>query len=65
MDEVFVLLNGQAVMYNGAGESELTSLSSQVMQPGTLYNVKKDAWHSVVLSRDATKLLVENRDTAA
>ena len=64
-DEVFVLLNGQAVLYVGAGESELTSLSSQVMQPGTLYNVKKDAWHSVVLGRDATILLVENRDTAS
>lgn len=62
-DEVFVLLEGQAVLYLGEGEAEVEALHSQVMEPGKLYNVRKNAWHACVLSRDATILLVENQDT--
>jgi ureidoglycolate hydrolase len=62
-DEVFVLLHGQAVLFLGEGEKEIEKLHPQVMQPGILYNVKQNAWHACVLSRDATILLVENRDT--
>jgi hypothetical protein len=28
-----------------------------------LYNVKRDVWHTVLLSRDASILIVENRNT--
>jgi len=62
-DEVFVLLQGQAVLFLGEGENKIEKLHPQVMQPGKLYNVKKNAWHACVLSQDATILLVENRDT--
>jgi hypothetical protein len=70
-DEVFVLMEGQAVLFlgdsksDGAGSDEtVTALYPQVMQPRKFYNVKRGAFHTVVLSRDATILLVENRDTA-
>jgi hypothetical protein len=33
------------------------------MAPGKLYNVRQNAWHSALLSRDALILIVENRDT--
>ena len=61
-DEVFVLLEGKAVLFlvGGDGSGEL---SVEMMQPGLLYNVKQAAWHNAVLSRDATILLVENKDT--
>lgn len=62
-DEVFVLLSGQGVLFLGSGEGEVNELISLVMQPCRLYNVKKGTWHTIVLSRDATILLVENRDT--
>jgi ureidoglycolate hydrolase len=62
-DEVFVLLNGQAVLFVGEGERSLQDLAAHPMQPCQLYNVKQNTWHTVVLSRDATILLVENRDT--
>jgi ureidoglycolate hydrolase len=62
-DEVFVLLDGQAVLFLGGGEERVENLAPVVMEPGRLYNVKCNAWHTIVLSHDATILLVENRDT--
>jgi len=62
-DEVFVLLEGKAVLFLGEGDRELQKLHFQEMEPGKLFNVKKNAWHACVLSKDATILLVENRDT--
>jgi hypothetical protein len=63
-DEVFVLLQGQAVLFMGQGEDTVDEMIPYVMKPGVFYNVKCGAWHTVALSRDATILLVENRDTA-
>jgi mannose-6-phosphate isomerase-like protein (cupin superfamily) len=63
-DEVFVLLQGQAVLFMGQGEDTVDEMFPYVMKPGVFYNVKCGAWHTVALSRDATILLVENRDTA-
>lgn len=55
-DEVFVLLEGSAVLY--VEDEELP------MEKCTLYNVKKGAWHHIVVSPDATVLVVENSSTA-
>jgi hypothetical protein len=63
-DEVFVLLQGQAVLFMGEGEETVENINPVVMRNGVFYNVKRGAWHTVALSRDATILLVENRDTA-
>ena len=62
-DEVFVLLEGKAVLFIGEGEQDITALHSIAMEPGKLYNVRKNTWHCCVLSRDGTIMLVENRDT--
>ena len=62
-DEVFVLLHGKGILFLGDGELELEGLYAQVMDPGKIYNVKQNVWHSVVLSRDGSVLIVENRDT--
>jgi hypothetical protein len=35
----------------------------QVMEPLKLYNVKQKVWHTILFSRDASVLIVENRDT--
>jgi len=63
-DEVFVLLAGQAVLFMGEGDDGISKLYHFQMEPGKLYNVRQHGWHTCVLSRDATILLVENRDTA-
>ena len=62
-DEVFVLLAGKAVLFLGEGDQDIKALHSIVTEPGKLYNVRKNAWHCCILSRDGTILLVENCDT--
>ncbi|MEI7848861.1 MAG: hypothetical protein WCK35_23875 [Chloroflexota bacterium] len=62
-DEVFVLLEGRAILFIGEGDPELKQITPLRMEPGKLYNIKKHTWHSVVLTPDASILLVENCDT--
>ncbi|MEZ0396290.1 MAG: cupin domain-containing protein [Anaerolineales bacterium] len=62
-DEVFVLLKGEAVLFVGEGEPQVERLEPIVMQAGKIYNVRKNVWHTIVLSRDASVLIVENCDT--
>ena len=64
-DEVFVLLKGRGVLIMGGNGAQVNGIFSQVMEDGKLYNVKRHAWHTILLSRDASVLLVENRDTGA
>jgi ureidoglycolate hydrolase len=62
-DEVFILLQGQATLILGENGPMVTGLQRQVMESGKLYNVRQNAWHSVIMSRDAAILIVENLDT--
>jgi ureidoglycolate hydrolase len=62
-DEVFVLLRGKGILFLGEGESKLDDIFPQVMEPGKIYNIKHNVWHSVVLSRDGSVLIVENNNT--
>lgn len=63
-DEVFVLWRGRATLLMGGNGAQVDAVTPQVMEPGKLYNVKRAAWHSILMSRDASILLVENVDTA-
>lgn len=62
-DEVFVLLAGRCILFMGEGGETVTAIHAQDMEPLRLYNVKQGAWHTHTLSRDATVLVIENRDT--
>jgi len=62
-DEVFVLLQGRGMLIMGGNGTQVEGICHQIMETGKLYNVKINAWHTILLSRDATVLLVENRDT--
>ena len=63
-DEVFVMLKGQGLLFIGEGETKIGKVHPQVMEFGKMYNVKRGVWHTVVLSRDGSVLIVENRDTS-
>ena len=62
-DEVFVLLEGGCILFIGEGDEGITRIHAQEMEPLKLYNVKKSCWHTHTLSKDATVLIVENRNT--
>jgi ureidoglycolate hydrolase len=62
-DEVFVLLHGQAVLILGGRGERLEGAYPQCMEIGKIYNVKRSVWHTILLSSDASVLIVENNDT--
>ncbi len=62
-DEIFVLLQGECMLYVAEGTDTVGAIYSQSMEKNKLYNVKKSTWHSHTLSRDTMVLIVENRDT--
>ena len=62
-DEVFVLTKGKGVLIMGGNAAQITGIYPQAMEIGKIYNIKRSAWHTVLLSRDASVLIVENRDT--
>ncbi len=62
-DEVFVLLHGRGVLIIGGNSDQVDSVQPQTMELGELYNVKRNAWHTILLNHDASVLIVENQDT--
>ncbi len=62
-DEVFVVLEGRAALLLAGNAHALGEITPCELIPGKLYNVKRDVWHSILLSHDASVLIVENRDT--
>ena len=54
-DEAFILLEGQATLY----EED----SCYEMEKNKVYNVKKGLWHHIVVKPDTTVLVVENSNT--
>ena len=63
-DEVFVLLAGRAALVLGGRDGVAAGLLVQPMEYGRLYNVRQAAWHTVLLSHDASILIVENKNTS-
>ncbi len=62
-DEVFVLTQGEGTIILGGNGHEIGALAIQRMEIGKIYNIKCGAWHTLSLSRDASLVIVENRDT--
>ncbi len=55
-DEAFVLLEGKATLIEDDAEYE--------MEKCKVYNIKKGVWHHIVVSPDATVLVIENSNTS-
>jgi len=62
-DEVFVLTRGRGVLIMGGNALQVDGIYPQAMEIGTIYNVKRNAWHTILLSRNASVLIIENRNT--
>ena len=55
-DEVFILLSGSSTLY--------TDSETIKMEVGTVYTVPQAVWHHIVVSEDASVVVVENRNTS-
>ena len=62
-DEVFVLVAGKGMLILGGNETQVTDPRTMEMKIGDIYNVKKNTWHTIVLSQNAKVILVENENT--
>lgn len=58
-DEVFVLWRGKGALY----VLEEDGIHVEDLKPGVVYNVPAGVWHGCLGSRDASWVIVENRDT--
>jgi mannose-6-phosphate isomerase-like protein (cupin superfamily) len=59
-DEVFVLVKGRAVLFCLTPEGRM---QVEDMRPNVVYNVTQGTWHNLVSTREATWIIVEDRDT--
>jgi mannose-6-phosphate isomerase-like protein (cupin superfamily) len=62
-DEVFILVSGKGMLILGGNGKLVTDPRTIEMKIGDIYNVKKNTWHTIVLSKDAKVIIVENEDT--
>ncbi|PKN86371.1 MAG: hypothetical protein CVU46_08025 [Chloroflexi bacterium HGW-Chloroflexi-8] len=62
-DEVFILTFGKAMLIIGGDDSLISEFQPVIMSIGNIYNVKKNTWHTVIMSKDAHIVIVENDDT--
>jgi hypothetical protein len=62
-DEVFILTKGIGILILGGNGIGIDSIYPHIMEIGRIQNVKCGVWHAVLLSRDASVVIVENRDT--
>ena len=56
-DEIFVLLQGKAVLLHGE------NIEKTQVELNKIYNIQKGVWHTIKVSKDALILIVENEDT--
>ena len=55
-DEVFILISGKATLY--------TEAETLAMESAAVYTVPAGVWHHIVVSEDASVIVVENRNTS-
>ncbi|MBW6473570.1 MAG: cupin domain-containing protein [Anaerolineaceae bacterium] len=62
-DEVFILVEGSGIIFIGGNQSHPTGIHSFIMKNGEIYNVKRNTWHTISLSKAAHVIIVENDNT--
>lgn len=62
-DEVFVLLEGRCVLLMAGFGDNPGEISAVDMKHGSMYNVKKGAWHTHYFAPNTKVVIVENADT--
>lgn len=63
-DELFVLLEGEAVLIAARIDADgIVDYDLRNMRPGTAYNIPRDVWHKIAMTEGCRVLIVENANT--
>ncbi len=63
-DEMFILSQGRAILFlAGDGDEPGDRLEAAALEQGRVYRVRRNVWHTQVMTPEAKLFLVENRDT--
>lgn len=62
-DEAFVLLAGNAVLIAASIEDDEIKYDLVDMQPRIIYNIPKETWHKIAMSKGSQVLIVEQANT--
>ncbi len=63
-DELFGLMQGRCILYTAGSGDEPGNPAPIVMEADTLYNIRRDVWHTLVGSEDMKLMIVENANTS-
>lgn len=62
-DEVFVLLEGHAVLIAAAITGGAVQYDLQDMVPGVIYNIPRETWHKIAMQEGSRVCIVEKSET--
>lgn len=62
-DEIFILINGEAVLISAAIENDNVEFRTELMKQGIVYNIPKSVWHNVAMREGSEILIVEKSNT--
>lgn len=62
-DEVFVLLEGRAVLITAEQKEGSYRFFTEEMEKGKIYNVPVNTWHNIVLLPETKVLIVEDKNS--
>lgn len=62
-DEVFLLLEGEFVLFLGGADAQPHAPQAVRLEPGRLYVVKRGVWHNHCMKPGGSVLIVENQNT--
>lgn len=62
-DEVFILLNGKAVLIGAEINGNDVNFEVELMKPNITYNIPVGTWHNIAMSKDCEIIIVEKSDT--
>ena len=62
-DEVFILLQGKAALIGASVTDQNINYDVVNMQPGIVYNIRREVWHKIAMQPGSQVLIIENNDT--
>jgi len=62
-DEVFILLQGHAVLIAAAVKGKEVTFEMQLLEPNKTYNIPKRLWHNIAMTEECRLIIVEKSNT--